>query len=136
MLEQLQHRMRRSLEDALQSANLTFVQAHVLTELAYGPPRSNAELARLHFVTPQSMVEVLISLEHRNLIARAGRPEGGRAMLAQLTEEGTHKVFGVHLAMRKVEEQLLRSLSKDDVSRLRAILEECLKALEQPTASA
>lgn len=110
---------------------MTVAQANLLTELAYGPARSNAELARIHFVTPQTMVEILTSLERRGLVVRTAQPEGGRAMLAELTKEGTRKAFAVHLAMRQVEERLLSALSADDVSRLRRLLEDCLVTLAE-----
>ena len=119
------------MEDALRGSGLTMAQANVLTELAYGQPRSNAELARLHSITPQSMVEILTSLERRGLISRSADPEGGRAMPAELTKEGHAEVLSVHLAMRQVEERLLSSVSKEDVSRLRKLLEDCLIGIEQ-----
>lgn len=115
---------------ALADSDLTAAQANVLTEIAYGPPRSNAELARLHSVTPQSMVEILASLERRGLISRSAEPDRGRAMPAELTKEGHSQLLLVHLAMRQVEQRLLNSLSAADNSQLRKLLEACLVALE------
>jgi DNA-binding MarR family transcriptional regulator len=119
------------MEEALQEDGLTTAQANVLTELAYGPARSNAELARTNFVTPQTMNEILLSLERAGLVIRTPHPEGGRAMLTQLTKEGSRKVLAVHLAMRQVEEGFLSALSAEDVSRTRQLLEKCLKALDK-----
>jgi DNA-binding MarR family transcriptional regulator len=110
---------------------LTAAQANVLTELAYGEPRSNAELARLHSIAPQSMVEILTSLERRGLVSRSARPEGGRAMLAELTGKGQAQLLRVHLAMRQVEERLLNSFSTTDISQLRKLLEACLIGIEK-----
>jgi len=129
LLRQIQASMRHATEEALRSSALTMAQANLLTELAYGQPRSNAELARMHSVTPQSMVEILASLEARGLISRSAKPEGGRAMPAELTREGHAKVLSVHLAMRQVEERILSSLSKEDVSLLRKLLEACLNGI-------
>src|SRR5262249_12004433 len=97
----------------------------------YGPPRSNAELARLHSVTPQSMVEILASLEGRGLISRLAKPDRGRAMPAELTKEGRSQLLSVHLAMREVEQRLLNSLSAAEISRLRKLLEACLTGIER-----
>lgn len=119
------------MEEALRDAGLTLSQANVLTELAYGKARSNAELARIHSVTPQTMVEILASLEHRGLISRMAKPEGGRAMPAELTRDGHSSVFTVHRAMRSVENRLLGALSPEEVSRLRRMLETCLAAFER-----
>jgi len=130
-LRQIQGATRRATEEALRDSDLTAAQANVLTELAYGQPRSNAELARLHSVTPQSMVEVLASLERRGLISRSAKPEGGRAQPAELTREGHAQLLSVHLAMRWVEQRLLKSLSAADISQLRKLLEACLTDVEK-----
>jgi DNA-binding MarR family transcriptional regulator len=131
LLRQIQGATRRATEEALRNSDLTAAQANVLTELAYGQPRSNAELARLHSVTPQSMVEILASLERRGLISRSARPDRGRAMPAELTKEGHSQVLSVHLAMRQVEQRLLNSLSMADIARLRKLLEVCLTGIER-----
>jgi DNA-binding MarR family transcriptional regulator len=131
LLRQLQSAVRQATDEALKEVGLTAAQANVLTELTYGPARSNAELARMNFVAAQTMVEILMSLEQKGLIVREARPNGGRAMLAQLTKEGDSKVFAVHLAMRQIEEQLLRTLSQQDASRMRRLLEACLLALRE-----
>jgi len=131
LLRQVQGATKRATEEALRDSDLTAAQANVLTELAYGQPRSNAELARFHSVTPQSMVEMLVSLERRGLISRSAKPEGGRAMPAELTKEGHSQLLSVHMAMRQVEQRLLNSLSAADISRLRTLLEACLTGIER-----
>jgi DNA-binding MarR family transcriptional regulator len=131
LLREVQGAARQAMEEAMRDASLTVSQANVLLELAYGKARSNAELARIQSVTPQTMVEILASLERRGLISRTTRPEGGRAMPAELTREGHSSVLTVHRAMRGVENRLLGTLSQDGVSRLRRLLEECLAALER-----
>jgi len=119
------------MESALEESGVTYAQANVLTELAYGPARSNADLARAQFVKPQTMVEILASLERRGLVSRNPQPESGRAMPAELTKAGTAKVLGVHMAMRVVEGRILGSLSKEDALRLRRLLGDCLAAIEK-----
>ena len=131
ILRQVQGATKRATEEALRDSDLTAAQASILTELAYGQARSNAELARFHSVTPQSMVEMLISLERRGLISRSAKPEGGRAMPAELTKEGHARLLSVHMAMRHVEQRLLNSLSTTDISRLRKLLEACLIGIEK-----
>jgi len=131
LLREVQVATRQALEEALRDAGLTVSQANILTELAYGKARSNAELARIHSVTPQTMIEILVSLERRGLISRMTQPDGGRAMPAELTREGHASVLTVHRAMRSVEERLLSPLSRDDVSRLRRLLQDCLAAFER-----
>jgi DNA-binding MarR family transcriptional regulator len=101
----------------------------VLSELSLVSRRSNAELARASFVAPQSMVTLLKSLEARGLIARQPSPEGGRARPAELTSEGAKQLMVFRLAMREVEQRLLRGLAPSDQLRLRDLLERCLESL-------
>jgi DNA-binding MarR family transcriptional regulator len=131
LLRQIQGATRRATEEALRESDLTAAQANVLTEVAYGQPRSNAELARLHSVTPQSMADILASLERRGLISRSAKPDRGRAMPAELTKEGHSQLLSVYLAMRQVEQRLLNSLSTADISQLRKLLEACLVGIEK-----
>lgn len=131
LLREIQAATRQALEEALRNAGLTVSQANVLTELAYGDARSNAELARIHSVTPQSMIEILAALERLGLVSRMPKPEGGRAMPAELTREGHASVLTVQRAMRSVEERLLSPLSPEDVSRLRRLLEDCLAGVRR-----
>lgn len=129
LLKQLRNALHRTTEDALLPLGLTEAHAAVLMELAYGKPLSNAALARASFVTPQSMVQLLGSLEERGLVARGSDPQGGRAMPAELTPEGRRQVFQIHLAMREVEQKLLSGLNLDERNRLRALMERCLESL-------
>jgi DNA-binding MarR family transcriptional regulator len=131
LLRQIQGATRRATEEVLRDSGLTVAQANILMELAYGQPRSNAELARFHSVTPQSMAEILTSLERRGLISRSPKPDRGRAMPAELTNEGHSQLLTVHLAMRQVEQRLLNSLSTADISQLRKLLEACLVSIEK-----
>lgn len=52
-------------------------------------------------------------------------------MPAELTKEGHARLLSVHLAMRKVEQRLLDSLSTADISQLRKLLEACLIGIEK-----
>jgi len=131
LLRRIQQATRRATEEELRNSGLTVAQANVLTELGHGKPHSNADLARLHSVTPQSMAEILASLEGRGLISRSPKPDFGRAMPAELTNEGHSQLLSVHLAMRNVEQRLLNSLSSADIPRLRKLLEACLVGIEK-----
>jgi DNA-binding MarR family transcriptional regulator len=131
LFRQLQGGMRHAMEKALDGTGLTIAQANVLSDLAYGPARSNAALARDSFVTPQTMVEILMSLERRGLVVRRARPEGGRSMPAELTAAGRKALLAIHLAMRKVEERMLQRLPSRDVARFRQMLEECVSVLNE-----
>jgi DNA-binding MarR family transcriptional regulator len=129
LLKQVQNALRSALDEALTQVDLTASQADVLSALAYVPHLSNAELARVSFVTPQSMVELLKSLEARGFVVRRPHPAGGRAMPAELTRQGAKQLMMVRLAMRELEDRLLRGVTSEDRTRLRVMLEHCLASL-------
>src|SRR5260370_33386195 len=129
LVKQIQNALRVATEEALAPVDLTAAQAAVLSALAYDSHLSNAELARAGFVTPQSMVELLQSLEIRGLIVRRPHPSGGRAMPAELTPQGAKQLLAVHMAMREPHQRLVRDLGLAERTRLRELLEQCLSSL-------
>jgi DNA-binding MarR family transcriptional regulator len=131
LVKQIQTALRVATEEALAPVDLTAAQAAVLSALAYDSHLSNAELARAGFVTPQSMVELLKSLEIRGLIVRRPHPSGGRAMPAELTPQGAKQLLAVHMAMREVEQRLLHDLEPAERTRLRELLERCVSSLRR-----
>ena len=130
LLKQLHNALRATIEEALAPAALTLSEASVLSDLSVVPGRSNAELARANFVTPQSMITLLKSLEMRRLVVRLPSPGGGRSMPAELTPEGAKQLMAFRLAMRQVEHLLLRGLAPKDQKRLRELLEGCVEAMQ------
>jgi DNA-binding MarR family transcriptional regulator len=131
LLKQLQNALRASVDEALKPVRLTMAEAAVLVELSLSPRRSNAELARSAFMTPQSMIAMLSALETRGLIIRRTSPDGGRAMPAELTAEGSRQLLEFYLAMRNVETKLMSALHKTEQAQLRLLLERCLESLQR-----
>lgn len=131
LLKQLQNALRAWVDEALEPVHLTMSEAVVLVELSLSPGRSNAELARSAHMTPQSMIAMLSALEVRGLIIRRISLDGGRAMPAELTEEGSRQLLDFYLSMRKVEAQLMSGLHKTDQAQLRLLLERCLESLQR-----
>jgi len=56
-------------------------------------------------------------------------PSGGRAMPAELTPQGVKQLLAVHLAMRSVEQRLLRDFEPKEQALFRRMLERCLDSL-------
>lgn len=129
LIREIHTALRAAGDDALRPLEITPTQAAVLSSLEFSPGSSNAELARLSHVTPQSMVEVLKSLEASGLIVRDRADEGGRALPARLTRDGSKKLMAVRLAMRGLETRLLSGFGESDQERFREMLEQCLELL-------
>src|SRR3954449_4170189 len=87
-LIQASHALARHFEVLLGDLGLTPMQFGVLIQLSLRPNLGSAELARLVLVTPQSMGEVLQSLERAGLVERDRNVGPGRRITARVTEAG------------------------------------------------
>jgi len=129
LLRHLQGAVRVALDDSLAPTGLTAAQLAVLSALWSEPQLSNADLARISSVTPQSMVPLLTALEARKLIVRRARPSGGRAMPAELTPQGVTQLKLGWSAVKEVEDRMLAGMAGEERTRLCQLLEQCLQSL-------
>lgn len=87
-LIQANHAVVRRVSETLATIGLTPTQFGVLVQLTVGPGASQAELARRVLVTPQTLGELLPSLERLDYVRRTpGRP--GTATSVAITPEGS-----------------------------------------------
>ena len=80
--------VRRAMGSVLTAQGLSVNQYATLSVLNRGSGLSNAQLARRALVSPQSMNEVLLTLEQRGLVGRRAHPDHGRILQARLTAKG------------------------------------------------
>ena len=88
LLRQLFMALRVHASEALSPLGFTLPQFSVLMSLTRRPDQSSADLARMAFVTPQAMGELLNGLENANLVRRKPHKENARILLARLTSAG------------------------------------------------
>lgn len=88
MLKRAQHAMRQHMDRQLKELGLSTPQFTVLASLELEPGASNAHLARLAFVTPQTMQVMLVKLEQLGFIKRAPDAGHGRIQRTILTSLG------------------------------------------------
>lgn len=111
-LKRAQHAMRQNMDRQLKDLGLSAPQYSVLASVEREPGVSNAKLARLAFVTPQTMQAMLVKLEQAGLIARAPDAEHGRIQQTTLTRHGSETVRLAHAAAFK-SEQIARGAASD-----------------------
>jgi len=111
VLARLTRIVQRRLEDALQPHELTLPQYTTLTVLLRRPGLSNAQLARRSYITPQSMQEVLRTLEDRKLVMRAPSADNMRILRASLTATGKRLATRAERDAAEVDEALLAGLT-------------------------
>lgn len=129
-LKVAQHRLRQRLEAELAGTGVSAAQNAVLLAIGDNPRLSNADLARVAFVTPQSMQGMLVTLERDEFILRTPHPEHGRIIMTELTDKGKAAAQAGTIAAETVERQMLARLTGDEAKLLGDLLRRCAEALE------
>lgn len=121
--------LRRRLEEAIEPYGLTLTQYMTLSMVRDRRGLSNAQLARRSFVTPQSMNDVVCTLERRGLIRREVDPAHRRISRAELTESGRDTLIACDKATSEVEDRMLTGLAPDERDRFMVALLGCVREL-------
>lgn len=129
-LARAQHALRLQLDHALRVVGLTTPQYGALCALEETPGISGNRLARLLFVSPQTMNLILVNLEHAGLIVRRPHPEQGRALQAYLTPKGEQLVRECHPKVLAIHERMVADLSESERQQLVKTLRACADTLE------
>lgn len=135
LVKRVQQSLRRSCDAALRPMGLSMAQYAVLRALADHPEASASELARLCFVTRQSLRDVLTALRSADLVRTATGSSGGRAVPLTLTAAGRRTLAASHDAVIAVELAMLQGLSAADRDDLEALLSRCAENLESGPAA-
>ncbi len=122
LLRQATHAHRQRLERTLAVLDVTVPQFSVLTMLHAYPGASNAEVARLSLLTPQTVSLIVSNLERAKAIVRQPHEEHGRIVQLGLTDSGRRLLQACRERVVTVERALLVGLSKADEAVVRVWL--------------
>lgn len=136
LLKKVQGGLRAEMDRALSERGLTTPQYAALTALERRAGASNAELARMSFVTPQTMIRVLQNLEDAGLIERTPHPSHGRVLQVRLTGSGRRLVATCHAVVDEIEARMLSPLSERQRDELARLLARCAEGLGLDGSSA
>lgn len=118
-LNQANHAVRSRLEAALAPMQMTGIQYTVLSVIGARDGLSSAELSRRFFVTPQTMNELIGSLQRRNLITRKEDPANRRILRMSLTAEGKRMIKACDAAADTVERDVFSFLPQESYQQFR-----------------
>lgn len=120
--------LRARVDEALDPVGLSMPQYGALTVLQAEGRLSNAALARLNFVTPQTMLRIVGGLEAGGFITR--NPSGtGKSIHFQVSETGHIKLEEAHTLVTKIEQQMMGVLAPDAAALFLQSLDRCAEAL-------
>lgn len=130
LVKRVQQSLRRNCDAALRPTGLSMAQYTALRALADHPQASAAELARLCFVTRQSLQDVLSGLRADALVEDSPGPQRGRARALRLTPSGRRRLDEAHTAVIRVEQDMLNGIPGKAQKELASMLLRCAKNLE------
>src|SRR5476651_663098 len=101
-LKRAQQAFRTRMDEALKPLGITAPQYAVLSSLRIEPGISSAALARVAFITPQSIKNIVANLERLDFIRRATDPAHGRILQSHLTERSKAVLAKAHKSAQDV----------------------------------
>jgi DNA-binding MarR family transcriptional regulator len=130
LVKRVQQSLRRRCDAALRPTGLSMAQYAAMRALDDHPEASASELARLCFVTRQSLQDLLLGLRSAGFVRDAKLPPRGRARSLELTPTGAKRLAAAHLAVMSVETSMLDGISASSRHQLAASLDRCAQNLE------
>lgn len=127
-LKRAQHELRLAIDAELVSLGTNISQLNVLREINLHPGVSSAQLARLAFLTPQTLGQQVIQMQTRGLVER--RPGTGRKIRHFLTVEGERLLAASLEKTREVDTKVLSSFSDSEL----AVLVDAFSTIERRAA--
>jgi DNA-binding MarR family transcriptional regulator len=132
LLRQASAASRLSLERSLADIGVTPPQFVALTMLKAYPGISGADLARLTFLTPQTIGVIVGNLEKAGAIARQKHPTHGRALRWRLTAKGDKLLIAARTRAHAMEARMSTLLPKGAEPAVRAWLSALATQLTKP----
>lgn len=129
-IKQVELASRARLEEIARPHAVTALQYTALTVLErQSEPISSAALARLSFVTAQTMADMVGALQRRGLVRRDGDPTNRRRLLITLTAEGHALLRDLEPEVAQLEAQMLDGMSHADRAALTNLLDRARRNL-------
>jgi DNA-binding MarR family transcriptional regulator len=119
LLRQAQAAVRLTLERDLAALDVTPPQFVVLTMIGAYPGLSGADLARLTFLTPQTVGVITRNLERAGAIVKARHPIHGRVLQWALTPKGRLLLAASRQRAHAVEARLVAQLPRGSDAAIR-----------------
>jgi DNA-binding MarR family transcriptional regulator len=129
LVKQVEQAIRAHLDDLLRPLRLTTHQYTALSVLERRAGLTSAELARRSFVRPQTMHEMITSLDERGFIERHRDPDNRRVLLIRLTPQGRALLRTYDEQVQLLQERMLGTLSGRQRQTLRDGLAACQRSL-------
>jgi DNA-binding MarR family transcriptional regulator len=106
--------VRAAMEKALAGLDVTPPQFAVLTMIAAYPGASGADLARLTFLTPQTINVIVGNLEKMGAVAKSAHAVHGRILRLTATPRGLALLKRCRVRVNEIEDRLGRLAGREE----------------------
>ena len=106
--------VRAAMDKALAELDVTSPQFVVLTMIGAYPGLSGADLARLTFLTPQTINLIVGNLVKAGAVEKSADPAHGRILRLQATAEGEALLKRCKARVQEVEEQIAGLVGREE----------------------
>ncbi|WP_176083923.1 MarR family transcriptional regulator [Martelella sp. HB161492] len=130
LLKRAQHAYRLRVDRDLRELGLTAPQYAVLAAVQKEHGLSNAELSRIAFVKPSTMLGLISNLERAGLILRSPHPQNARVLQTTLTESGMRVFEQAQEVVESIERVLCDAVGVANVSEFKKLLSWSADCLE------
>lgn len=131
LIKRVELAVRKRLDAVLGGHGLTTIQYTALTSLARHPGMTSAALARYSFVAPQTMAQLVGTLEERGWIDRGPDPASRRRQLLTLTAAGRTLLEDLRDSVAAVEQRMVAGMDDGDLAVVRSALRSFGTSLER-----
>jgi DNA-binding MarR family transcriptional regulator len=114
LLRQASVALRTRMERGLSEEDVTPPQFAVLTMVGAYPGLSNADLARLSLLTPQTVSVIVSNLKRSGRLASRPHAVHGRIQQLEITKAGRDLLARCRPHIRRIEKRLAAGLSAND----------------------
>lgn len=130
LIKHAQSTLRARMDESLRALGLTTPQYSCLEAIQKNPGFSTAEIARLVFVSRQTMATLLKGLQARGFVEKADRAASGRALPLMLTEAGRGLLREARVRVEEIDRALRDGLGRESYQALVRSLGDCAALLD------
>ncbi len=131
MMKRILLGFRALMDEELRPRGVTTAQLQILKAVQAEPGSSGAQLARVCYMTPQSMQSLIEKTERDGWIERRKGKGNDRVLAASLTKAGEALLKDAEVVVKKIERKMWGATSAAEIAGLVGVLERCLGNIEE-----
>ncbi|MFN8354183.1 MAG: MarR family transcriptional regulator [Spirosomataceae bacterium] len=123
LIKRIETEVTQRMNKALATYDVTLAQ-YIVLDFVYSNPSdfSSAQLSRRFKMTPQSMNEVVTTLQRKELLEKNTASDNKRILRISLTDKGIELLTACNEAVDLVEQTLFNSISSEELSVFRTLI--------------